>query len=37
MSYACMPSFSFILFTVSEKKIFEYFSKIYPLCRPVNQ
>ena len=25
MSYASMPSFSFILFTVSEKKNFEYF------------
>ena len=23
--------------TISEKKNFEYFSKIYPLCRPVNQ
>ena len=32
-----MPSFSFILHTVSEKKNFEYFLKIYPLCRPVNQ
>ena len=32
-----LPKFSFILLTVSEKKTFEYFSKIYPLCRPVNQ
>ena len=37
MSYASIPSFSFILLTVSEEKNFEYFSKIYPLCRPVNQ
>ena len=33
-----MPSFSFILLTVSEKKNLEKkFSKIYPLCRPDNQ
>ena len=37
MSYVSMPSFSFILLTVVEKKNFEYFSKIYPWCRPVNQ
>ena len=37
MSYASMPSVSFILHTVSEKKNFEYFSRIYPLCRHVNQ
>ena len=29
MSYASMPSFSSILFTVYEKKNIEYFSKIY--------
>ena len=34
---ASMPSFSFILLTVSEKKNIVYFSKIYPLCCPVNQ
>ena len=38
MSNQSMPSFSFILLTVSEKKNFDFFfSKIYPLCCPVNQ
>ena len=37
MSYASMPSFSFILLKISEKKNFDFFLKIYPLCRPVNQ
>ena len=32
MSWTRMQSFSFIPLTASEEKIFEYFSKIYPLC-----
>ena len=36
MSWTCMQSFSFIPLTVSEK-IFEYFSKIYPLYCHGNQ
>ena len=32
-----MQRFSFILLMVSEKKTFEYFSKIYPVSRTSNQ
>ena len=38
MSYASMPSFSFILLTVSEKKNFEYFFENLPFmspCQPI--
>ena len=34
MSFASMPSFSFILLTISEKKNFEFFSKNLPLMSP---
>ena len=38
MSYASMPSFSFILLTISEKKNFEYFFENLPFmspCQPI--
>ena len=34
---ASMPSFSFILYMVSEKKFLNIFTKIDPFCRPDNQ
>ena len=34
MSYASMPTFSFILLTISEKKNFEYFFEILPFMSP---
>ena len=37
MSYASMQSFSFILFTISEKKNFEYFFENLPFMSPRQQ
>ena len=34
MSYASMPSFGFILLSISEKKNFEYFFENFPFMSP---